>query len=119
VAGCWWGFRFRGERCREYLGLDDNRENRRIAARVLKEIDGELAEVRLRRAISGEYQAGTLRPCVFAGRFDSWRTGAGKRLPAVGALLKPMLSGIYDWFTEGFDTADSKEAKALLDELKS
>ena len=37
------GFRFRGERCREYLGLDDNRENRRIAARVLKEIDGELA----------------------------------------------------------------------------
>jgi len=37
------GFRFRGERCREYLGLDANRENRRIAARVLKEIDGELA----------------------------------------------------------------------------
>ena len=23
------GFRFRGERCREYLGLDDNRDNRR------------------------------------------------------------------------------------------
>ena len=22
------GFRFRGERCREYLGLDDNRDNR-------------------------------------------------------------------------------------------
>jgi class 3 adenylate cyclase/predicted ATPase len=30
-----------------------------------------------------------------------------------------MLSEIYDWFTEGFDTADLKEAKALLDELKS
>jgi hypothetical protein len=24
---------------------------------------------------------------------------------------------IYGWFTEGFDTADLKEAKALLDEL--
>jgi hypothetical protein len=24
---------------------------------------------------------------------------------------------VYGWFTEGFDTADLKEAKALLDEL--
>jgi hypothetical protein len=24
---------------------------------------------------------------------------------------------IYNWFTEGFDTADLKEAKLLLDEL--
>ena len=30
-----------------------------------------------------------------------------------------MLAEIYDWFTEGFDTADLKEAKALLDELSS
>ncbi len=29
-----------------------------------------------------------------------------------------MLFPIYDWFTEGFDTADLKDAKALLDELK-
>jgi class 3 adenylate cyclase/predicted ATPase len=29
------------------------------------------------------------------------------------------LAEIYNWFTEGFDTADLKEAKALLDELKS
>jgi class 3 adenylate cyclase/tetratricopeptide (TPR) repeat protein len=28
-----------------------------------------------------------------------------------------MLSEIYSWFTEGFDTADLKDAKALLDEL--
>ena len=28
-----------------------------------------------------------------------------------------MLSEIYNWFTEGFDTADLKDAKALLDEL--
>src|SRR5262249_45849164 len=30
---------------------------------------------------------------------------------------RTMLSEIYGWFTEGFDTADLKEAKALLDEL--
>jgi hypothetical protein len=30
---------------------------------------------------------------------------------------RTMLSEIYNWFTEGFDTADLKEAKALLDEL--
>jgi len=28
-----------------------------------------------------------------------------------------MLSEIYGWFTEGFDTADLQEAKALLDDL--
>ena len=28
-----------------------------------------------------------------------------------------MLAEIYGWFTEGFDTADLKEAKALLGEL--
>jgi predicted ATPase len=30
---------------------------------------------------------------------------------------RQMLAEIYDWFTEGFDTADLKEAKALLEEL--
>ena len=28
-----------------------------------------------------------------------------------------MLADIYNWFTEGFDTADLKDAKVLLDEL--
>ena len=28
-----------------------------------------------------------------------------------------MLPEIYNWFTEGFDTADLKDAKVLLDEL--
>jgi adenylate cyclase len=30
---------------------------------------------------------------------------------------RTMLAAIYNWFTEGFDTADLKDAKALLDEL--
>jgi len=28
-----------------------------------------------------------------------------------------MLAEIHGWFTEGFDTADLRDAKALLDEL--
>jgi predicted ATPase len=36
----------------------------------------------------------------------------GRREQAHTALEK-----IYNWFTEGFDTTDLKEAKALLDEL--
>ena len=30
---------------------------------------------------------------------------------------RQMLAEIYGWFTEGFDTLDLKEAKALLDDL--
>ena len=42
-----------------------------------------------------------------------WRD-QGKRDEA-GELLAP----VYGWFTEGFDTRDLKEAKALLGELSS
>jgi predicted ATPase len=41
-----------------------------------------------------------------------WRD-QGRRAEAF-ALLAP----VYGWFTEGFDTADLKDAKALLDELR-
>jgi predicted ATPase len=37
----------------------------------------------------------------------------GKRAEA-----RAKLSEIYGWFTEGFDTADLKDAKALLEELE-
>jgi predicted ATPase len=40
-----------------------------------------------------------------------WRD-QGKRAEA-----RKLLASVYDWFTEGFDTADLKEAKALLDGL--
>jgi predicted ATPase len=32
---------------------------------------------------------------------------------------RAMLAVAYGWFSEGFDTADLKDAKALLDELRS
>jgi predicted ATPase len=33
------------------------------------------------------------------------------------AAARDLLAPVYGWFTEGFDTPDLKEAKALLDEL--
>ena len=36
----------------------------------------------------------------------------GKRQQA-----RDLLAPVYGWFTEGFDTIDLKEAKALLEEL--
>ena len=32
---------------------------------------------------------------------------------------RELLAPVYAWFTEGFDTRDLKEAKALLEELAS
>jgi predicted ATPase len=34
-----------------------------------------------------------------------------------GDEARAMLGEIYNWFTEGFDLPDLKEAKALLDQL--
>ena len=42
-----------------------------------------------------------------------WRD-QGKRDAA-----RALLAAVYNWFTEGFDTLDLKEAKALLDELNA
>ncbi|MBI1929317.1 adenylate cyclase, partial [Candidatus Poribacteria bacterium] len=50
-----------------------------------------------------------LRTAVSLGRL--WQR-QGKKEEA-----RKMLAEIYGWFTEGFDTADLKEAKALLEEL--
>ena len=33
------------------------------------------------------------------------------------AEARQLLAEVYNWFTEGFDTADVKEAKALLEKL--
>ena len=41
-----------------------------------------------------------------------WRD-QGKRSEA-----RDLLAPVYGWFTEGFDTADLKEAKGLLNELR-
>ena len=35
------------------------------------------------------------------------------------AEARALLAAVYNWFTEGFDTADLQEAKALLEALDS
>jgi predicted ATPase len=63
-------------------------------------------------AIAREQQAKLweLRAATSRGRL--WAE-QGRRAEALD-LLAP----VYGWFTEGFDTADLKDAKALLDELR-
>ena len=39
--------------------------------------------------------------------------------PTAATEALTLLSSIYNWFTEGFDTADLKDAKTLLDELSA
>ena len=46
-------------------------------------------------------------------RYDLRGTTSRTWRREVGELLAP----VYGWFTEGFDTRDLKDAKALLDEL--
>jgi hypothetical protein len=48
-------------------------------------------------------------------------TSPARLLASQGArdLSRTMLAAIYNWFTEGFDTADLKHAKVLLDELSN
>jgi predicted ATPase len=65
-----------------------------------------LSVARLQQAKSWE-----LRAAMSMARL--WRD-QGKREKA-----RELLAPIYGWFTEGFDTLDLKEAKALIDELSS
>jgi predicted ATPase len=65
-----------------------------------------LAVARQQRAKSWE-----LRAAMSMARL--WRD-QGKRDEA-----RELLAPVYGWFTEGFDTRDLKEAKALLDELQT
>ena len=73
------------------------------------------AEACLQKALSIAYsqhaRSLALRAAISLSRL--WQS-QGKRT-AAHELLAP----IYGWFTEGFDTADLQEAKALLAELET
>jgi predicted ATPase len=53
----------------------------------------------------------------------SWELRAAMSLARLGRdqgkpqQARELLAQVYEWFTEGFDTRDLKEAKALLDAL--
>ena len=69
----------------------------------------ELYRKALRIAEKQEAKLWELRAAVSLARL---RRAQGRRAEARG-LLAP----VYSWFTEGFETQDLKQAKALLDEL--
>ncbi len=63
-----------------------------------------LAVAREQQAKSLELRAATSLAALWAGQDEA-------------AKARDLLAPVYDWFTEGFDTPDLKDARALLDEL--
>jgi len=62
---------------------------------------------------------GALRSCLNRNRSTCRAARRGPEAPPgeVGQQARELLAPVYGWFTEGFDTRDLKEAKALLEEL--
>jgi len=48
-----------------------------------------------------------------------WRTDFETARPITLGQARELLAPVYGWFTEGFDTRDLKDAKALLEELEA
>ncbi len=84
-------------------------------------------ELLLARDASNAAQAeGSFRTAIDASpseRAKSWELRAAMSLARLldtqgrRGEARTMLADIYNWFTEGFDTRDLKDAKALLEEL--
>jgi predicted ATPase len=83
--------------------------------------------LRLRQGDSGQAEADFREAISLAQKISAkaWQlraaTSLGRLLRQQGKVEEGqrLLSEIYNWFTEGFDTADLKDANALLDELGS
>ena len=87
--------------------------NRHKGQLLLRQGHSEADEELYRKALSIAEEQGAklweLRATVSLARL---RRDQGRRGEA-----RDLLAPVYGWFTEGFDTADLKEAKELLDEL--
>jgi DNA-binding winged helix-turn-helix (wHTH) protein/predicted ATPase len=88
-------------------------ELHRVKGTLTRESDEKAAEASFREAIAIARRQGAksfeLRAATSLGRL---RASRGK-----AAEAHALVSQIYAWFTEGFDTADLIEARALLEEL--
>ena len=91
----------------------------------LHRLKGELLVLRDRRNVAKAEHC--LRTAIDVARRQSARLFELRATVSLARLLRDtnrrdearaMLAEIYNWFTEGFDTADLKDAKALLEELK-
>jgi predicted ATPase len=80
---------------------------------LLRQGHSEAAEELYRKAVTIASQQGAklweLRAAVSLARL---RTDQGRHAEA-----RELLAPVYGWFTEGFDTPDLREAKALLETL--
>ena len=89
--------------------------NRHKSQLLLRQGHSEAAEELYRKALTIAQEQGAklweLRAAVSLSRL--WRD-QGRRGEA-----RDLLAPVYGWFTEGFDTLDLKEARALLDAFAS
>ncbi len=87
--------------------------NRHKGRLLLRQGHSEAAEELYRKALSIAEDQGAklweLRAAVSLARLRGEQGQCAK--------ARDLLAPVYGWFTEGFDTPDLKEAKALLDEL--
>jgi predicted ATPase len=87
--------------------------NRHKGQLLLRQGYSEAAEELFRKALSiAEEQEAKLWQLRTAASLARLRRDQGRR-----AKARDLLAPVYGWFTEGFDTPDLKDAKALLDEL--
>jgi predicted ATPase len=91
----------------------------------LHRLSGELLVERVRSDSSAEQCFRTAIEIARQQKAKSWELRATMSLARLLAKqdrrdeARAMLADIYGWFTEGFDTADLKDAKALLDQLNA
>jgi predicted ATPase len=90
-------------------------EIHRLRGELLLSLPGERdAEACFERALAvADEQSARMWELRAATSLARFWAGQGKR-----AQARDLLAPVYGWFTEGFDTADLKDAKALLDELR-
>jgi len=93
-----------------WLGAELNRHKGQLLLRQGRsEATEELYRKALNIAVEQEAKLWELRAAASLARL---RRDQGRHAEA-----RELLAPVYGWFTEGFDTPDLKEAKALLDEL--
>jgi predicted ATPase len=94
------------EEAEEYF-LEAIEISRKQQAKSL-ELRAVMSLVRLRQQQAAQYESRNTQHVTRIAQHEA-RTKLGE--------THQMLSEIYNWFTEGFDTKDLQEAKALLNEL--
>jgi hypothetical protein len=124
------------QRCLELGGIDQASSIGQLALEKTEARDERMWEAEVRRILgeaalagSNPDEAGALacfEKAIQVARLQEARSWELRATVSLARLLakqgrrveaRAMLADIYNWFTEGFDTADLKDAKALLDEL--